>query len=1015
MAVLTNIYPPLVPTYADPFILDDTTAGASNVCKVAFALSEFNNFTDIKHAQVTVLYQTTNLSALDPDKYPSGIKIAEVKEKEGLSSNTRERYYIEIDSADLQYGFEINTYYKVQIRFCNTAAAALVEGTDLIAKTRTVQKLVYNETTGQDEMQTVTENYTQQSIDSWLTANLNHFSEWSTVVLVRGISQPSLTVENFDYDKDLNVWMAEDVYVLGKLTFKNSAETDMLKQYRIKVQEVVNKDGVYTTEDVSDVDKVLVADSGDQYVNIYQSNNEINYTIEYLFADGKEYLLTVEYTTQNLFTQTVEFIFLYFDTAYEKLYAEVKAGTDIENGLIKVRVVGTLPSWSSSNIVFRRSSSETNFTKWEDVHNVTIEDVINSELDYTWYDKTVESGVWYRYGAQKRDSNGNRGILVVTDAPIMIDLEHAYLTRADRQLKIKFNPNIQTFSRTVSESKMDALGSKYPIIRRNGYIDYKTFPISGTISFFSDEDNLFTSRSEIYGDQSSLYAGWNEEYNINDYQDSLYEREFRDLVSDFLYDNTIKLFRSPTEGNIMVKLMNISFTPNQTLGRHLYDFSCTAYEVTDCNIQNYDKYGIQYIGDYSHELVFRDEYTGQLKQIIPANTDVLSLLTSYYDDNLRLHWTIHAKYLDYVKFIMHEPPYWIKEEWDPVTKKSTLTRMGFTNEAGAHFDNNQGFLNSDVLPQSELERRQHYISADYAKENGYLLGYIAEITNYGDTRLIVIPYDGIYELMGEVTKVTSITFPYDTNVELNYHIKIEQKEDLRQLLTNVVYEKRVGQLWGVFAYNEDVYLQVWRKYYDLNENTRTKEMMVSLNYVQVEADAGTVVYIKRSNEKFIERFIIGQTNILEIFEDDVIIEEMYFRGVYLDNQNKRSVYWANSYTYADMDKVLTLLQKEYGKTDNNITFEDLKQLSADKNKIKAIHNGVYTLKEQIVDNIILTKYIFYKGEWFKFQDLSDENPIYTGGYVLCPVDGLVNYSCEILNGKLTDTKETSKGGNTSAI
>jgi len=46
---------------------------------------------------------------------------------------------------------------------------------------------------------------------------------------------------------------------------------------------------------------------------------------------------------------------------------------------------------------------------------------------------------------------------------------------------------------------------------------------------------------------------------------------------DFLYEDNVKLFRSVPEGNILVKLMDISFSPNQTLGRLVYSFSCTAY------------------------------------------------------------------------------------------------------------------------------------------------------------------------------------------------------------------------------------------------------------------------------------------------------------------------------------------------------------------------------------------------------------------------------------------------------
>ena len=72
----------------------------------------------------------------------------------------------------------------------------------------------------------------------------------------------------------------------------------------------------------------------------------------------------------------------------------------------------------------------------------------------------------------------------------------------------------------------------------------------------------------------------------------VYERFFRDKVRDFLNSPNAKLFRSPTEGNYLVRLMSPTFTPNQTLGRNVYSFSCNASEIDECNIDNYEKYGI---------------------------------------------------------------------------------------------------------------------------------------------------------------------------------------------------------------------------------------------------------------------------------------------------------------------------------------------------------------------------------------------------------------------------------------
>ena len=57
------------------------------------------------------------------------------------------------------------------------------------------------------------------------------------------------------------------------------------------------------------------------------------------------------------------------------------------------------------------------------------------------------------------------------------------------------------------------------------------------------------------------------------------EREYKMRVLEWLNNGKPKLFRSPTEGNFLVRLMNVSLTPNDTLGRMLHTFSATAYEI----------------------------------------------------------------------------------------------------------------------------------------------------------------------------------------------------------------------------------------------------------------------------------------------------------------------------------------------------------------------------------------------------------------------------------------------------
>ena len=59
------------------------------------------------------------------------------------------------------------------------------------------------------------------------------------------------------------------------------------------------------------------------------------------------------------------------------------------------------------------------------------------------------------------------------------------------------------------------------------------------------------------------------------------ERRMKLAVLDWLTDGKPKLFRSPSEGNYQVRLMNVSLTPDDKLSRMIHTFSATCYEVGD--------------------------------------------------------------------------------------------------------------------------------------------------------------------------------------------------------------------------------------------------------------------------------------------------------------------------------------------------------------------------------------------------------------------------------------------------
>lgn len=180
--------------------------------------------------------------------------------------------------------------------------------------------------------------------------------------------------------------------------------------------------------------------------------------------------------------------------------------------------------------------------------------------------------------------------LIKNSKTLMADFEDIYLNDGEHCLRIRFNPEISSFKKVIQEAKIETLGSQFPYFFRNGILEYAEFPVAGLISLLMDDQELFAERpskvsltrsrtraSEAAADSSSTDLVAENFYN---------ERKFKLEVYDWLNNGKPKVCRTPTEGNYIVKLMNISLSPFGPLGRLLHKFSCTAYEIKQYNQKN---------------------------------------------------------------------------------------------------------------------------------------------------------------------------------------------------------------------------------------------------------------------------------------------------------------------------------------------------------------------------------------------------------------------------------------------
>ena len=901
--VLSNLYPPIIESYMPAFL---RTQG----CRIYFSISNFNSYNDIRsNAQVTVKNQNSNASVLKKSEYPNGIKICNVIEDTEIEDDYK--YYIQLDPTDLEKGFELNQYYKVQIRFTDAALSK-----------------------------------PDKSIEGqWLAANTAYFSEWSTICLIKGISKPTVTIHNFEKaSDDISIAITTNtVDFIGSVSFEDPGEEETLRSYRIKL---------YNEKDT------LLTDSGDIYSSSYNSINQINYTFEYELVDGNSYQIELEITTYNLYTELYRYDFNVIQSGSDKLDADISVTPDEEGGYNIIKLIGKTSDIFTGNITIRRTSSKSNFLLWEDIHTEAISE--GKPLDYTWYDFSIESGVWYKYCAQKRNNLGHRGVALQYPAAVMCMFEDIFLVGDNKQLRIKYNPQVSSYKRTVIDAKTDTIGSQFPFIKRNGYVNYRQFPISGMITLFDDYNDIFTSREELFGDKSiELYDAYNWENRINSYNDFVHEREFREKVMDFLYADKVRLFRSLSEGNILIRLMDINLTPETTLGRQIYSFSATACEVDTCTIKNLDKYYIQSLGDYSHLITYSNHILDKLDGTFSAgesNDLITVLLQKKYNEIVPNGYISVIKYLDYLRIEFKMPPYLIKEDG------GNLRKLEATEEPDATT----------------------------------VLGYIAYINNIP----VLINSEGIYELKGKEIKVNSLYFPIDTIATVDYNVLISETEDTSKLAKLIYYTQRIGQIGGSFDYKDSVFQRIWNKY--RLEYKAYYQKLISINSVKIEANPGTVVWIKESNNTDLERYVINENNSLQIYDDNSVIEGLYFCGYHLEPANDldkqgeslpENKFIETGIENIDSSFIENPIQNGVYTFSNQplgLIGEEIPTDSAEieDDEIKSTTDSLYEqLLETITENA--TRYIYYKDKWRIFTGDND---------VLCSVDAIVDYFCEIMKG-----------------
>lgn len=805
------LYPPIVDSYMPAFV-----AGATSKCRVYFSLSKFNSRSDFSSVHISVVKQSSGLSVVKTTdntilgRYrATGIilnaKPTKVEDKENL-------YYVDIENDDLDSkdnlgnkGWIPGWIYKIQIRLCAAA--------DYSSQTNNGQA-------------------------AWLNENANLFSEWSTICTTKAIGKVSITIPSLDYDSDVvrpeEQGQEKTLYIstldfVGQYKCADISET--LYSYNIKLYDNIGE---------------LLENSGIIYTNQYINANQFNYVFQTELRNEVNYSIVFSYNTINKYEKTISLTFQVTQLSINKLNADVitvdndsnnilssltSLYEEEEEGRIVLKVFSTDESVYSGNICIRRADSRDNFKTWKDIKILTLkQQIINVDVAPV-YDYTIESGVWYKYGIQNIDKNGDRGILNQMTKPIMRNFNYSFLLGEDnKQLKLQFNNDMNSYKINLSESKTDTIGGQYGFVTRNGNTRYRTIPVNGLISFNMDENQVFTSRSDAFFYDS--VAALNNEYNrangISQY-DYIYEKAFREKVLEFLHDGKPKLFKSPTEGNILIRLMDINCAPLQGLSRLVYSFTSSGHEIAAATMDNYLKYNFYKIGSYGTDFSTCETKLGQLQMSFPVGENIFKMIYDKYD-------TKGASLAGYVKALVSIRNVRIKIDDIP---------LRIQNSAG-----------------------------DIVMGNNFLYGDTGLITIYGgreyyefDTEISFTKDDNLILLGDMEGKVKRVNATIDFLYELESKV-YESKEVKTRTLS-----KGIGQVYNSFAPEESIFRTIYYKYY--SEWALEYRRLNEITTIEIEANPGAIFAIKDEADKTEELHEVGWTGILNFHNLSSIIDLKY--------------------------------------------------------------------------------------------------------------------------------------------
>lgn len=966
MASLSNfVYPPIIEAAMDSFLRNEP-------CRIYFDINDFNSQDEISGIQVIAYQQDNSQYAIDKGISSSriiGRGQSFNKDDSTIYDDTKQLFFIDLPYTLFtfkdQQGFPIDTYYKIQIRFVkagfdwNNYYNTKINYNGFIGFTP--QEIYENQqywsewSTGclvkgiyQPIINTASTNitnsvnYYQQFVD--LFAELQWYDPVSSSII-----QDNYTYETLQ-SYEIKIFLEHDnssiLLVDSGLLYPSELDKSKLQIYykipykfevgsRYKITIDYTTSGNYQVKNhVLDIFQIIESDV----------DSELEYDLFRAIPDNEEGCIHLQLKgtfngnlcirradSSTNFTVWEDIKYISLVTSEDQLNFHwndytVKSGVFYKYGIQRITTSGVrgklyelgendevydlLPNFEHIFLVAGGQQLKIKFNKQvQDFKHIVKESVSetlgskypyirrNSNVDYRQF--SISGLISYQADEKnllvsKNDLNRQIG-LVLTEYQMNDEFNDAF-----RMLATSTNLDTNYNQTTTLDSLATIKGISEDI-------PYDSNSIFGVYNTQYKNSTLQQVKSKI----AASYQQYKEQKRISDLYDVTLERDFREEVMKFLYSNQAMLFKSGEEGNMIVKLTEVSFAPNQELQGRVYDFSATVSEIADYNLDNCFKYGIQSIGALTDGMKDWQLNFGSLKQVFTTNiVDVIrnNIEAVTTDTTHQYRTTIPS--LNWVRLEFQSDPYWIQWNGDNNTTPIYSTEPNSGNLYGYIFEmkydaaggesgsawifvdaNSRKFelLSDDLEEKAEKDIYEATIYNVYV--DGISLYDKAKIQVSSDTSLsqemiedqaITLAEEYLNDLdFIEDFSITEINLPMNDEVLVDYFYR-SFTSSYNSYIKSQTFDVIPDQISNIINSNTSLTDIITNKYnqknYDTNKLLSSQQELTAIYNINIEAPENSVFLIQDAydtdftgNDDTSYRHLVGVTGSLTL--NDINSEE----------------------------------------------------------------------------------------------------------------------------------------------